>query len=292
VSRQRKIGLCADSNAQLPERLIERYDIEVVPMTVSVDDHEYLEGGDLDADQFSEMFTDEHRPVVSTSQPSPGQFALAYEELIARGCTEILSIHVSAALSGTLNAARLGARGFDVPVRLVDSGSASFGVGCCVWAAGDAIARGACLDEAAAVAESLAPTIGNVFVVGALDLVGVGGGAGAKVSDRTADGIPVLALRDGQVQVIERVESAVDAVQGLADTAAGWAPHIKVAVGVAAMSARPLADALQCSLADRANVDEVVRYRIGPSVGAHTGPGTIGCFMFPASPEPSTPATS
>src|SRR5215203_42098 len=141
VSRQRKIGLCADSNAQLPKRLIERFDVEVVPLTVSVDGHEYLEGVDLDADQFYEMFTDDHRPVVSTSQPSAGQFALAYEELAARGCTEILSVHVSAAISSTLNAARLGARGFDIPVRLVDSGSSSFGVGCCVWAAGDAIAR-------------------------------------------------------------------------------------------------------------------------------------------------------
>ena len=287
-----KIGLCTDSNAQLPRQLIERFDVEVVPMTVCVDDHEYMEGVDLDVDDFYAMFTDEHRPVVSTSKPSPGQFALAYEELASRGCTDILSIHVSAAVSGTLNAARLGARGFDVPVRLVDSGTASFGVVCCVWAAGDAIQRGASLDEAASIAETLAPSIGNVFIVRALDLVLAGGRGDRSFGEGTTEGIPVLALRDGQVQVIERVGSAGDAVKVLAATAAGWGTSVKVAVGVADASSQQLADSLQCSLRDHPHVAEVMRYRIGPSVGAHTGPGTTGCFMFPASPAPSTRATN
>jgi DegV family protein with EDD domain len=281
-----KVGLCTDSNAQLPIELIERYGVEVVPMTVCVDDHEYMEGVDLAPDEFYAMFTDQQRPAVSSSQPSPGQFAVAYEELVARGCTEILSIHVSSAVSNTLNAARLGARGFEVPVRLVDSGTASFGIGCCVWAAGDALREGATLDQAAAVAESLAPSIGNVFIVGALDLVGVDGRPG------TCDGVPVLALHDGQVQVIDRVTTMFDAADVMARTAAAWGQRLRVAIGVADQRARLLGDALQCSVTGHPAVEEVVRYRIGPSVGAHTGPGTAGCFMFPASPERSTRAAN
>ncbi|MCU1360863.1 MAG: hypothetical protein JWN99_2152 [Ilumatobacteraceae bacterium] len=287
-----KIGLCTDSIAQLPAELVERFDVEVVPLTVCIDDHEYLEGVDLTADQFYAMFTDCHRPTVSTSEPSPGQFALAYEELAARGCTEILSIHVSAAISGTMNAARLGARGFEVPVRLVDSGTAGFGISCCVWAAGDAIAAGASLAEAASIAEGLAPSIGNVFVVGALDLVGVSGHRISSGIDCEAPGIPVLALRDGQVQPIDRVGSTNEAVEVMARSATEWGELVNVAVGVADREACELADALQRAIRNHPSVAEVIRYRIGPSIGAHTGPGTTGCFMFPASLERSTRAAS
>jgi DegV family protein with EDD domain len=281
-----KVGLCTDSNAQLPDELIDRFDVEVVPITVCIDDHEYLEGVDLDLDEFYAKFGRRERPTVSTSEPSPGQFALAYERLVARGCTEILSIHISAAVSGTLNAARLGARGFEVPIRLVDSGTANFGIGCCVWAAGDAIANGASLDEAAAVAEALAPSVGNVFIVGGLDLIC----GGARVHSPVD--LPVLSLRDGQIQVIGRVRSARDAVAMMAAEAAGWGERLNVAVGLADTHTRPIADALRSSIADHPSVDEVVCYRIGPSVGANTGPGTTGCFMFPAAPVPPTRVAS
>ncbi|MDO8388871.1 MAG: DegV family protein [Actinomycetota bacterium] len=271
------IGICTDSSSQLPAELAVAYGIEVVPLTVTVDDVDYLEGVDLDADGFYAMYAGGHAPTVDTSQPSPGQFAAAYEDLIARGCTSILSVHISAAFSGTLNAARLAAHSMPVPVRLVDSGTASFGVSCCVWAAAEALANGATLDEAAQVAERLAPTIGNVFVVGALDHLAAGGrAAGLEDGD-----LPVLALRDGNVEVISRHTNAVDAVSAMAVCAIEWGQQLWVAVGHSDAATEPLADALHAAVSESANVLRVVRYRVGPSVGAHTGPGTAGCFMFP-----------
>lgn len=273
------IGICTDSNSQLPAELAQRYGVEVVPITVSIDDHEYLEGIDLDADGFYAMYEGGHLPVVTTSQPSPGQFALAYDDLAARGCTQILSIHVSAAVSGTLNAARLAAHNSAVPVRLVDSGTASFGVSCCVWAAAEAIVNGASLDEAANVAETLAVNVGNVFIVGALDLVHAGGRAGGSLD---GDGIAVLTLREGKVVVLQRVNNVVDAVNAMASFAIGWGERLKVAIGTADCMGLPISEALAHAVGEAANVLEVVHYRIGPSVGAHTGPGTAGLFVFPA----------
>jgi DegV family protein with EDD domain len=273
------IGLCTDSNSQIPQALVDRFGVEVVPLTVTIDDRDYLEGVDLDADEFYAMFDDGRKPTVSTSQPSPGQFALAYDELIGRGCTEILSIHISAAVSGTLNAARLAAHGASVPIRLVDSGTASFGVSCCVWEAGVAIAAGASLDEAAARAETLGPFIGNVFVVGALDLIRAGGRAGDGLE---GEGIPVLTLRDGQIQPLARVATVDDAVVAMAAHAVAWGDRLRVAVGIADREALGLAKALEDRICESSNIVEVLQYRVGPSVGAHTGPGTAGCFMFPA----------
>jgi fatty acid kinase fatty acid binding subunit len=276
------IGICTDSNSQLPDELAERYRIEVVPITVTVGDHDYLEGVDLDADGFYEMLSAEPRPTVSTSQPSPGQFAAAYESLLHRGCDEILSIHVTASASGTLNSARLATRSLPVPMRLVDSGTASFGVSGCVWAAAEVVARGGALDEAALVAESFAARIGTVFVVGALDLLRSSGRGAELDASGGGDAIPVLTMHAGQVKVVSRVSTMVDAVNAMASMACGWGPRLKVAVGLAERSAEPLTEALEVAVGESANVVEVVRYRIGPSVGVYTGPGTVGCFMFPA----------
>lgn len=272
------IGICTDSASQLPASLAERFGIEVVPLTLTVDDVDHLEGVDLDADEFYASFTGGHRPVVATNQPSPGQFAAAYDDLVARGCTEILSVHVSSAVSSTISAARLAAHALPLPVRLVDSGTAGFGVSCCVWAAAAAIAEGASLDCAAAVAEQLTPRIGNAFVVGSADRLVLGG----QETDLAGDGMPVLALHGSSLEVLGRVHSALEAVNMLARRAIGWGERLKVAVGHSDATSLPLADALAEAVGEAASITEVVRYRIGPSVGAHTGPGTASCFMFPA----------
>ncbi|MEP7112328.1 MAG: DegV family protein [Ilumatobacteraceae bacterium] len=267
------IGICTDSNSQLPQSLAERYAVEVVPVTVTVDDHDYLEGVDLDVDEFYEMLAVEPPPQVSTSQPSPGQFAAAYDALLHRGCDEIVSIHVTAATSGTLNAARLASRMSPIPVRLVDSGTAGFGVSCCVWAAGEAIAHGATIDRAVHVAESLSPRVGVVFVVGQSKFIRNG-------AER--EGIPIMTVKNGQIEVISHVGTMRDAVEVMHDAATGWGPRLNVAVGLADRGGGALTEALVASLGQSTNVREVVRYRIGPSVGVYAGLGTVGCFMFPA----------
>ena len=267
------IGICTDSNSQLPGLLVERYAVEVVPITVTVDEHEYLEGVDLDPDRFYEMIATEPPPRVKTTQPSPGQFAAAYDSLLHRGCDEILSIHVTAATSGTLNAARLAARLLPIPIRLVDSGTAGFGVGCCVWAAGEAIADGDNIDRAVRVAESLAPHIGAVFVVG------------QPLFTRTGDdpsGVPVMTMHEGRLDVVAHARTSAEAVSAMATAAVAWGPRLKIGIGFADHSGEQLAEDLADSIGRSANVVELVRYRIGPSVGVYAGRGTVGCFMCPA----------
>lgn len=274
------IGLCTDSNAQLPPALVDRYGVEVVPITVTIDGVDYAEGVDLDADTFYARFAGGATPQVSTAQPSPGRFAEAYQRLADRGASEIISIHVSAAVSGTLNSARLAARDAPVKVHLVDSGTASFGIGCCVWEAAEALASGATVRESIEVAQTLARTIGNVFVVGALELVRQGGRLDAG-SSPSSDAVPVLSLVDGKVKVIATASDLEAATVMMAAYVQAWGTGLKVAIGVADRAGAPLSDALDAALSNATEVRELVRYRVGPSVGVHTGPGTAGAFFFP-----------
>jgi len=268
------IGICTDSNSQMPEALAERFGIEVVPVTVTVDDHDYLEGIDIDADHFYGLLEAQPRPSVSTSHPSPGQFAVAYESLLHRGCDEILSIHVTAASSATLNSARLATRSVDVPVRVVDSGTVGFGVSCCVWAAAEAVADGADLETAAQAAEALLSRIGAVFVVGQVNFIRTG-------EHLQRSGVPIMSMRGTDVEILARVDTIDEAVDTMAAAVLGWGAQLKVAVGLGDRAGEPLTDALAKSLVGAANVIEVIRYRIGPSIGAYAGLGTVACFAFP-----------
>lgn len=274
------IGLCTDSNSQLPRSLIDRYGVEVVPITVTIDGVDYAEGVDLDADTFYARFDGGATPQVSTAQPSPGRFADAYRRLADSGVSEIISIHVSAAVSGTLNSARLAAGDAPVKVHLVDSGTASFGIGCCVWEAAEALVEGATVREAIDVAQTLARSIGNVFVVGALDLVRQGGRLD-PTGTPSNDAVPVLSLVDGKVSVIATASDLVASTMVMASYVRAWGTGLKVAIGLADRAAAPLSDALAEALANADEIREVVSYRIGPSVGVHTGPGTAGAFFFP-----------
>lgn len=276
------IGLCTDSNAQLPVELIERYAVSVVPLTVSIDGEPLLEGVDIDADAFYARLASDPPPVVTTAAPSPGAFAAAYQALADAGADAILSVHIGSAISGTLNSARLAARSAPVPVRLVDTGTASFAVACCVWEAGEALADGAGIEDAARTAEAVAGRTDNVFVVRALDLARAGGRLGAD-ADRPLDAedIPVLRLVEGTYRPVARARTVEEAADAMAAAVLGGGDRLRVGIGIADAQAAPLWKALEQRLAGAPQVADLVRYRVGPSVGVHTGPGTAGAMWYP-----------
>jgi DegV family protein with EDD domain len=272
------IGLVTDSSSQLPPLLRDRFDVHVVPLTIVVDGKEHDEGVDLDASEFYARLA--AGAEVSTAAPSPGRIRETWEGAVASGATEILSIHIGSNTSATVNAANLATSMSDVPVTVVDTETASFPVACCVWGAGLAIERGATIDEAADAARAVAATVDNVFIVGALDLARRGGRLAAGADQ--GEGIPVLAMHGGTMDVVERVhdlDGAADAMARYFDERSGGRPH---RAGVGHAGAPDLADELAAVLGTRSEATELVRYDVGPSVGAHTGLGTAGCVFFPA----------
>ena len=272
------IGLVTDSNAQLPGDLRERYQVGVVPLTVVVDGHPYQEGVDITAGDFYERLA--AGASVSTAAPSPGAVLTAYEQLATVGASEILSIHIGSNMSAMVNAVSIAARSSPVPVEIVDTGTASFAVACCVWAAGEVLAADGDLPHAADVARCVADQVGNVFIVGALDLARRGGRLAA---DATAgQGLPVLALAEGQMQAVGRVHDVESAIDAMTDYLVETADGTPQRVGVGDAVTPELAGEYAARLADRPEVAELVRYEIGPSVGAHTGAGTVGACFFPA----------
>ncbi len=271
-----KIALVTDSNAQLPPTLIERYNVDVVPLIVTIDGEEFRERVDLDDATFYARLAG--GASVSTAAPAPGALLAAYERAAEGGADAVLSIHVGSNTSATLNSATIAAGMSPIPVTTVDTATASFAVGCCVWAAGEVLVAGGSLDAAQRSATAVAASIGNVFIVGALGLARAGGRLAADAE--IGDGAPVLALEAGQMRPIARVHDDEAAVETMATYIEQIAGDRAQRIGVGDAITDDLALALIARLERGGCVGELVRYAIGPSVGAHTGPGTVGAVFF------------
>lgn len=270
------IRLVTDSNCQIPDDLRERFGVEVVPLTVVVDGSPLLEGIEIDLEGITAAL--QRGASVRSSTPSAGQFLQAYERAAASGATSVLSIHTGGAVSGTANTARLAAGMASLPVEVIDTTTASFPVSLCVWAAADVLAAGGSAEEAAGAARRTAAVLGNVFVVGALALAARGG---RLSSDVELVGIPVLALTRGSMIPVGRVADIEAAVEAMVEYVVENAAGQRLRIGVGHLAAAELAAALEQGLRSRVEVEQLVRYDVGPSVAVHSGLGTVGCVFHP-----------
>jgi DegV family protein with EDD domain len=262
------IALCTDSSSLLPAAAALELGVAVAPIGVTLDGRSFEDGVDLDADTFYARLEQGAR--ATTSQPTPGRFAELYEAAAARGATELLSIHVDERLSGTVGAATLAAREAPLPVTVVDSGTASFGVAICVLAAAEALAAGESVAAAVARIRRIAAGIGTVFVAG--------GAPNGRIA--SAPGLPLLTYTDGHTRPVGSASGLDDAAAAMSAFIAEQGKGLRVAVGHAGAATRSAADLLAEQLAVSGVVVDVTRYRVGPSVGAHTGPRSFGAFWW------------
>jgi fatty acid-binding protein DegV len=270
-------AIVTDSTSQLPPSLRTRYDVRIVPVTIVVDGIPLREGVDISAEEFYERLA--AGAVTSTAAPAPGEVLSEYQAAAELGATQILSIHAGANSSDTIEAAYKAAPMSPIPVEIVDTGTISFPVACCVWSAGEVLADGGDLAAAAAAAKRTATTVGYVFVVGARGL-----GSESVRRDRRAagrGGTAIMASEHGdllQVGTVYDVDATLEVMTNYVDRHAAGAPQ---RVGVGDAGSTDLAEAFAVRLRALPCVAELVHYRIGPSVGARTGPDTVSACFFP-----------
>lgn len=272
------IAIVTDSASMLPDDLRRRYDVSVVPLTITLDGTEFAEGhGPSNAEFYDRLAAG---ATVSTSAPSPGAFAERYHDRAQRGATAMLSIHTGSNYSATVAAATLAAALIDIDVHIVDTGVASFPVSLCVWAAAASLAEGATSSGAATAARTTAAAAGSLFVVGAPDVARRGGRFGAVDGELTPT--TVLELAGGTIREHRQTPSLHDAIELMVDQTRELARRTTIRVGVGHAMRRDAAQHLLDRLTGTPGIHGITRYEVGPSVGAHTGPGTLGVVYAPA----------
>ncbi|MEO3973375.1 DegV family protein [Streptomyces sp. CAU 1734] len=278
----RHVAIVTDSTAYLPQQAMERHDIATVPLTVVIGGRALEEGNEISARSLAQALA-KRRP-VTTSRPSPATFAAAYRSAAEAGATGIVSLHLSAEISGTHDAAVLAAKDAPVPVRVVDTGMVAMALGFCALAAAEVAEAGGSLDEAVAAAEKRAAGTSAYFYVDTLDYLRRGGriGAAQALLGSALAVKPLLQLAGGRIELLEKVRTASRAIARLEEIAVERAGAGPVDIAVHHLATPDRAESLAGRLRERVpGLGELHVSEVGAVIGAHTGPGLLGAVISP-----------
>ncbi len=283
--RPMSVALVTDSTASLSADTAAARGITVVPLQVVIGGTSYDECGDQSVTpQMIAEALQEWTP-VSTSRPNPEALLETYERLAAGGADSIVSVHISAELSGTFESAQLAARRSPVPVTLVDSRQVGMATGFAVLAAADALAGGADAESAGAEARARAERTTSLFYVDTLEYLRRGGrmGAAAALLGSALAVKPILRVESGRVGPFEKVRTAAKALTRLEELAVEAAGDAAVDVAVAHLAsperAAVLAEHLASRLGGGLGERTVSVGEIGAVLGAHVGPGMVAVVV-------------
>lgn len=281
-----KVVVVTDSTASLPPDVAEARGIRVVPLQVVIGARVIDEGPDGATPDVVAEALREFVP-VSTSRPAPALFAEVYRELAAAGADEIVSIHLSGEMSGTVESAQLAALEADVRVHVVDSTQVGIATGFAALTACDVLDAGGTAQEASAAALARGQAATSLFYVDTLEYLRRGGriGAAAAILGSALSVKPLLEIADGKVAPRERVRTASRALARLVELAVEAAGDRIVDVCVSHLANADRAEELAAILAERLAQGlegrEVMCGELGAVLGAHVGPGMVAVCVAP-----------
>jgi DegV family protein with EDD domain len=281
-----KVAVVTDSTGYIQHEFTRSLPIFYIPLHVIWGDETYLDNVNLTPDQFYAKLKIS-KTLPSTSQPSPAAFRDMYIKLIDEGY-DILSIHIASKLSGTVDSA-IQARNL-LPgshIEIVDSETTSLAMGFQVLAGARLAAQGATLKECKVEAERARENTGIYFVLNTLEFLHRGGriGGAAAFMGTILNLKPILEIRSGRVEAVERVRTAAKARERMIDLFYDRVSQFRCPVRIATLytdNAGEAADLLEKARArfGITDVAETIQGQVGPVLGVHAGPGALGiAFM-------------
>ena len=277
------VRIVTDSTADIDGATARDLGITVVPQNVHFGTRSFEDNVTITPDEFYTMLS--AAPALpTTSQASPGRFKRAYDDL-SRDADGIVSIHISAKLSGTCNSAHQGASATstDSPIEVIDSGQASMGLGLVVMAAAELAMQGASQSEVAAAAWETVARAQCLCLFETLEYLQKGGriGKAQALVGSILKIKPMIIVRDGEVNPLGRARTFPKAVGQMKENARSFAPIDSLAVmhSTTPEVASEVADDLQ-DLLPQGREPYVARF--GPALGVYAGPGALGIALIQA----------
>lgn len=271
------VVVVTDSSSRLPAEVCERWAIREVPLHVLIGGADLRDGLDQIPD---EVYRNGH---ATTSAATPSELGVVYQQALAdSGGDGVVAVHISAAMSGTVGAAKRAAAELGALVRVIDSQSAAMGAGFVALAAARAAATGANLEAVAAAAAAAVRHSHSFVVVRGLDHLRRSGRiSGAQAWLGTALSLkPVLGIREGKLVLVQRVRTMSRATVVLVDMVVEvvGGQHAELAVHHAAD--RDTAETVAALLAQRlSNCPPAMVTDLGPALGVHVGMGAVAVCL-------------
>ena len=275
-------AIVLDSTADFPEAPERFPNWRVVPLYVRFGEESFRDYVELAPDAFYERLRRAEQ-TPTTSQPTPADFLTAYEELA--GYDRILSLHIAGKLSGTIESARAAAQVLgDERVRTLDSQSASAAIAILGLAIQRRLERGTSDEEIDELVERYKREAALIFTVDTLEFLQKGGriGKAAALAGNLLHIKPILTIKEGEVVPVKRVRGNRKAFLEFASAfEADTRDSPSLRVGLAHAEAPERAEAVRKMVRETrpsAEIEQIAT--LGPVLGAHAGPGTVGFFWF------------
>lgn len=277
------LRIVTDGAADILPAWKKEYGIDVIPVNIMFGERSYLQGVELDNEGFYKL-VDEKKRIPKTSQPTPHQFVEFYRRIAQKGDT-ILSIHVTAKLSGTYDSAVAAADEVknDFKVFPIDSASGSLGIGLMCREARRLERAGKSLDEIIQYLEEIKKNVRVILTLDTLEYAKMSGRV--KTLQAALASVlnvkPIAVLRDGDLTMAERVrtrKASLDRVIEMAKEEYGDKP-----VYLAVLHARDpkSGEELLEEAKKHFNHKDVMLCELSISVAANLGPGTVGLVVYP-----------
>ncbi|QQK80567.1 DegV family protein [Salicibibacter cibi] len=279
-----RVKVVTDSTADIPKKMLEELDITVVPLKVNFGENEtYTDGETLSPSGFYEKLQ-KSDVMPTTSQPSPYDFETLYNRLSEED-TVIFSIHLSSQLSGTYQAATLGAEETKANVEVIDSKRASYAFGIIVADVARLAKNGADRDECRKRLEHLLQHTTVFFMVDTLEYLEKNGriGKASALLGSLLKMKPILSLTEkGEVYPYEKVRGRKKAMARIVTELENTFGDQPIQLGMFHAIAADTAETMAADVKEKLNVVSDVTTEIGAVIGAHVGPGTIAVTAAPA----------
>jgi DegV family protein with EDD domain len=275
------VRVVTDSTACLSASTREELGIEVVPLRVMLGNRTAVDGVDVSSAEVARALRS--KVSVSTSRPTPAEFAARFQQVLDGGASHIVSVHLSAALSGTWESAVLAAQDFPHGVvRVVDSRSTAMGLGFAVMAAAEKAAAGGSAAEVQGAAAATVDATRTLFYVDTLEHLRRGGriGTAAALFGTTLSVKPLLQLVEGQIVPLEKVRTSAKALARLVELTVRSAGGRDVDLAVHHVAAAERANDVERQVREQLpRLRDSQVSELGPVIGAHLGAGVVGTVI-------------
>lgn len=276
------VAVITDSTANIPDDYVNELNIHVIPQILNWEGDTYLDGIDITPSEFYQRLV-QAKELPTTSQPSAGQFYEFFGNL-AETNEAIIGVFISEHLSGTIDSALTAAEMMsDFPIEIVDSKSASMGLGFIAMAVARSLNEDATYEEAVQLARNLIPVTHAIFVVDTLEYLHKGGriGGAQRLVGSLLSMKPLLHLEEGRIEPLARIRTKRKAVEKLLDVVASDVEGKgKLHASVIHAAAPEDAEQFKEQVIERLDPVELITSELSPVVGTHTGPGLVGMGYY------------
>ena len=274
----KKIHIVTDSTAALTPELIEQHNIHVVPLTLIINDKSYIDGVEIQEEEFLDLMRDA-KELPKSSQPAVGVFQTLFDELGADG-SQIISLHMTGGMSGTVKSAETAAIASNADVTVIDSMYISHALTFQVLEACEMAEQGKTVEEIVAHLDSVRNRTSLFVVLDVLDNMVKGGriGKGKAMFGSLMNIKPIASLKDGVYTPVAKVRSHKQVVTYLFDEfKKQTAGKVVRSVGIAHANGLAMAEPLKSKI-EEMGIQVKLTFTT-PIVSTHTGEGAIG-FMY------------